>query len=429
MQNKLKLVVLTSLMSVAITACNSGGSPSAAAQPFVPQLNQNAINFIFVQSFESNPAFNNLSVQGFNHSLQFGQLLNQITASRIAGIFALNPASNIVNGYPNMAAIQSIENYAVLNGRGINDTLPNNPDTIGSLIYDVLSNSSTGATSGNYILALPAATINATLSGLSTVPNLYFNFQPLTNSNQYAILSVANMANVSMNTYNDGIAANGTYPQLNLTTGAQCLESSVVIHSTGTPPANINTNETVYFVRHVEAHPANNFDNGNYVCQGQWRAIGANPILLNIMGGMPDYVYSSSPADEYESATFPYTYVRPSLTINPFTIQYNQPLNLVEPTQFAWGNYESMAQFFFTGNNFSNKTVLVAWEHATIDNAVQYLFSGIYNQPVPANLPEWSYTDYDTVWKLQTDSQGNLTFSNTCEGIADQTLPLSCPAF
>lgn len=429
MRNKPIAITLITLMGLVIAACNNGGNTSTTTQASIPQLNQNAINFIFVQSFESNSTFNNLSIQGFNHSLLFGQLLNQITASQIAGIYALNPASDIVNNYPNMAAIQSIENYAVLNGRGINDTLPNNPHEIASFISNILSNSSTGSTNGNYILALPAATINATLNGLSSVPNLYFNYQPLTNSNQYAILSIANMANVTMNTYTDGITPSNNYPQLKLTTGAQCLESSVVIHSTGTPPANINTNETVYFVRHVEAHPTNNFDNGNYVCQGQWRAIGANPILLGIMGGMPDYVYSSSPADEYDSSTFPYTYVRPSLTINPFTIQYNQPLNLIESTQFAWGNYESLVQYFFTGNEFNNKTVLVAWEHATIDNAVQYLFTNTYNQTLPANLPTWSYTDYDTVWKLQTDGQGNLTFSNTCEGIADQTLPLSCPLF
>ncbi|MBY0243996.1 MAG: hypothetical protein K2Q03_00930 [Sphingobacteriaceae bacterium] len=424
-----KPITLITLIGLVITACNNGGNTSTSPQASIPQLNQNAINFIFVQSFESNSKFNNLSVQGFNHSLLFGQLLNQITAAKITGIYALDPGSDVVNGYPNMAAIQSIENYAVLNGRGITDTLPNNADAIGSLIYNILSNSSTGATNGNYILALPAATINATLNGLSSVPNLYFNYQPLTDSNQYAILSIANMANVTMNTYNDGITPSNNYPQLKLTTGAQCLESSVIIHSTGTPPANINTNETVYFVRHVEAHPGNNFDNGNYVCQGQWRAIGANSILLGIMGSMPDYIYSSSPADIYWTPTFPYTYVRPSLTINPFTIQYNQPLNLVESSQFIWNNYESMAQYFFTGNTFSNKTMLIAWEHDTIDNMVKYLFTNIYNQALPANLPTWSSTDYDTVWKLQTDSRGNLTFSNTCEGIADQTLPLSCPLF
>ena len=90
MRNKPIAITLITLMGLVIAACNNGGNTSTTTQASIPQLNQNAINFIFVQSFESNSTFNNLSIQGFNHSLLFGQLLNQITASQIAGIYALS---------------------------------------------------------------------------------------------------------------------------------------------------------------------------------------------------------------------------------------------------------------------------------------------------------------------------------------------------
>ena len=38
-------------------------------------------------------------------------------------------------------------------------------------------------------------------------------------------------------------------------------------------PAGINTNETVYLVRHAEAHPTSWWEDGNYVGPGQWRAL------------------------------------------------------------------------------------------------------------------------------------------------------------
>src|ERR1039458_3422812 len=38
-------------------------------------------------------------------------------------------------------------------------------------------------------------------------------------------------------------------------------------------PAGINTNETVYLVRHAEAHPTSWWEDGNYIAAGQWRAL------------------------------------------------------------------------------------------------------------------------------------------------------------
>ena len=55
-------------------------------------------------------------------------------------------------------------------------------------------------------------------------------------------------------------------------------------------PSNINTNETLYMVRHAEAHPTSFWDDGNYIGTGQWRAL----YLPNALQGKisPNQVYS-----------------------------------------------------------------------------------------------------------------------------------------
>lgn len=432
--NKSYLVVAL-VGSVLLSGCNSGSTPAPTPSPTPtqPVLNQNALNLIFVQSFESNPATNNLSVTGFNHSLLFGQLLNQITSSKVSQIYALIPSTNITNGYPDMKPLQSIENFAVLNMESVIDSLTMNTTQTASTLNQIIQNN----TSGNYVFALPANAINNLLSQLSL--SYSFNYTPLINVGQYIVISINNQNQLMINTYNDGITPSSTYPQLNLPTGAQCQESPVTINTAGVVtkiPTNINKNETVYFVRHVEAHP-NGFEDGNYVCQGQWRAIGVPQILLSKMGGvLPDYVYSSDPSELIASQNQQtYSYVRPSLSITPFAINYNVPLNLVESSQFQWYDYQSLAQFLFTSNsnentNFNGKTILVSWEHGNINDAIDYLFGSIYNSSTLENqVPQWGFNDYDTIWKVQLDSQGNATFSNSCEGIPESALPLSCPSF
>lgn len=422
-----------------ISSCNSGNSNPTEA---TPTINSNAFNFIFVPSFESNPVTNNLSIQGLNHSLLFGQLLYQITANKINAIYALDPFADTINSIPDFKPIQSIENYALLNGFGITANISKDPTMVENLIATVFENGSYGVIlNGNYVFALPIPLINAILQDLSIYNNyaLKFTYTPLTNNHQYLILSILDMANISATTYNDGIIANNNYPDLNLTADAPCIESSIVINTSTLPPLNINHDETVYFVRHVEAHPGEDshdshqfwgFDDGNYVCQGQWRALASSNILLDKLDGkLPDYVYSSDPGEMYIES-FPFTYVRPALTISPFTIKYGIPLNLVAANNFTWNQPESLATYFFTNNKFSNKTLLVAWEHGGIDKAVKFLFKGVYNDTsAEAQLPHWVSTDYDTIWKLELDGNGDAKFSNSCEGIATVSLPMSCPKF
>jgi hypothetical protein len=97
-------------------------------------------------------------------------------------------------------------------------------------------------------------------------------------------------------------------------------------------PAGTNTDETVYIIRHAEAHPKDYWDDNNYVGAGQWRALD----LPNALRGKisPDQVYSIDPAQfgpgSVDSATGDsnWSTVAPSLTAEPYAIANNLPYNL-----------------------------------------------------------------------------------------------------
>ena len=206
--------------------------------------------------------------------------------------------------------------------------------------------------------------------------------------------------------------------------------NTIQLNGPANPP--YNTNETVYFIRHAEAHPSKSFDNGNYVCQGHWRALSAPPALLKQLGGTPDYIYSSDPSEAYGGySRETLTYVRPALTLNPFSIANNAdalPLNLVTPTQAMWNNPQGLINFLFTEKQFAGKRVLVAWEHKNIEAAVSILVNA-YKYPYGLPLPTWNSQDYDSIWRVSLDGSGNLTVIGGCEGLTSEnvSLPVYCP--
>jgi len=416
-KNQLKPFVL--LASILLSACNSGGSTSSST---VPVISKTDLNLIFVPSMEQDEA--NLSITGYNHSLLFGQLLNKVTNGHVNAIYSFMPESQLINGFPNVAPLQTIQNYALLNSQGVIVSLPGSADEIASMINAIMGANN----SGNFIFTLPIDLINQTLDKLGTNPSLSFDYNQVTNSHNYVILSVHDLQQITATTYNDNLTAATTFPSVNVNANSVCFESSVSFTFSPKDPALVNKDETVYFVRHAEAHPVPDFDNGDYVCQGQWRVIASPPILQAKIGKLPDYVYSSDPSEAIED-TMEQDYIRPSLTVNPFTIYYNMQLSLVPASQFAWSDHDQMAQYFFTDSKFDKKTLLVGWEHKNIDEAIKYLITDIYGQKLPDNFPSWDGKDYDTIWKVRINKEGDLTFSNTCEGIATSSLPTSCPAF
>jgi hypothetical protein len=106
---------------------------------------------------------------------------------------------------------------------------------------------------------------------------------------------------------------------------------------------------------------------------------------------------------------------------------------------FQWGGLTSQDEaaavdaavsYFFTGGRFSNKTLLICWEHDHIPRIAQALVD-IYFAPAAPTIPpvpqassSWPANDYDTIWTFSLDGSGNLTLHNHFfEGISTDSLP------
>ena len=149
-----------------LTLCLLCLPPAAFAQP-MPPLNSNAWNIVFVQSFEASTRTNNLSVQGFNHALQFGQLLNTITAGKRGDVRQILYFAAKTNP-DDMTSIQSLEPFAVLNYRGVSHKVV---DDCGISTYNspayIINKILSNQPRGNYIMAMPVGMINSTIAALS----------------------------------------------------------------------------------------------------------------------------------------------------------------------------------------------------------------------------------------------------------------------
>ncbi len=104
-----------------------------------------------------------------------------------------------------------------------------------------------------------------------------------------------------MVTYDSYITPPATYPVLSPPpAGAACTaQTPFSITVTGGQngaviPAGINTNETLYIIRHADAHPQLYWDDNNYVGAGQWRALDLPNALLGKVN--VNQVYSNDPA-------------------------------------------------------------------------------------------------------------------------------------
>ena len=392
-----------------------------------PPLNANDWNFVLVPSFESDPApGNNLSAVGLNHALRFGQLLDTLVAGKryqLRQVYALSFEHNSSI----MEPLETIEPFAVLNNLGVkalrlNAGGPSTYDSPGYFIKHILAEKPRGI----YVMAMPRGMIRDIVTALTGTP--------IEVESQHQYLAVSGGENAfKVKIYCDGIANVIAFPQVSLPPRAICKKKPVTFVVKAPHGWRPYTSQIVYLVRHVEAHPNSTFENGNYVCRGQWRALGADSILLKLMHEqIPNFVFTSDPTNVIDCGSA-CSYVRASLTVAPFAIQHHLPLTLA---RFQWGDAIDLAQALFNqGSPYfhhpsSGAIILVGWEHAHIEKAVKYLLTSMYGDPKAARqLPQWTFGDYDTVWELSTDKRGNLTFRNTCEGIRTADLPSTCPAF
>lgn len=412
------------LLSVIFNSISWGSST-------LPEFNKNDLNIVFVQPFEypmslfdSSQKALLLNSEGYNHAFRFGQLLNTLTSGdkdQVQQLYAFTLDNNDLTG------LQSLEHYAVLNDRSIKyiKVKEGSKDTYNSpafLIQQIINNQPRGI----YMVAMPSKMIE------DSIYQIAGQHVRIRTQNQFAVLTMKDKKNTAT-VYDDQISSIPSYPKLNLAGNASCPQqpASFSIKAPDSIRHRLNKSMTVYFVRHVEAHPTGSFENGNYVCQGQWRAQGANPHLLKKMGNvLPDVVFSSNTAGIIDGGAA-YSYIRPTLTVAPFAIQYNVPMALAK---FQWDDAPSLATALFMNDApysdpalFNGKKVLVGWEHGNIEKAVSYLLSTIYKSS--QNPPAWSFTDYDSIWEISINEQGDLTFRNSCEGIATQSLPSTCPSF
>ncbi len=471
-----------------LAGCGGSSGPNATASTPAP-LSAGNLNLIFVVSEDLayqapgdvNASTANLTNRGLQRSLLMATFLQQYVLGRknVTGVYALEPMTHLqtANNYPDMAALETIQQFALLN----QITLPTEPPPInapytgnsypinasyasGSVLTGVATPPTpcpscqgidftdqggdnetlvTGIVNANvpgfYVFSAPWETTSALLANINkgegynlTVPASYMG------PNYIYAISISPSGSASLVTFNSNVNPPSTYPALPAPApfNAPCtMQTPFFIEVTGGSdgaviPSGINKNEILYIVRHADAHPRPLWSDGNYVCAGQWRALD----LPNALSGYitPQQVYSSDPAQTSPGFENSYSGVAPSLTVEPYAIANNLPYGLA--ASFDASSALSTSNFFFTdltGGNFSNQTVLLAWSYQFIQPMVVQLVSSYF--PPGATLPEvppWPDNDYDTIWTVTLDGAGNLTVNNAmCEGIDSATLPATCPQF
>jgi hypothetical protein len=269
----------------------------------------------------------------------------------------------------------------------------------------------------------------------------------------YAI-SITPAGNASLATYDSNLNPPKTYPALDPVPAlSACQYATFTLTATGAP-ATINTNETLYFIRHSNAHPNQYFSNGDYVAMGQWRALYLGTAIPRALQGLPQptHIYSLDPAQVTPDAGFSasgptsFSHNTLALTAEPYAIASGVPYSLVSNFLLTDANGpQETSDYFFQGGQFSGKTILVTWEHSNIPQILAALLNSSYTNLVstpsmslpiptpPAPLPkplQWDALDYDSIWTITLDGSGNLTANNSlCEGINSINLSKYAPQF
>jgi hypothetical protein len=473
-----------------LAGCGGSARPDPPAPPTPAPLSAGNLNLIFVvsedlayqASGDVNPTTANLSNTGLQRTLLMATFLKQqvLGTKNVTSIYALEPMTHLQTAgqHPDMVALETVQQFAMLNqiaqsvpAKGIapytaysyplNASYGSEPvpsgvapppiactDCQGLDFRDQNGDNETlvsgmvkANVAGFYVFSAPWETISNLMAKINqreqlglTVPARYAGPDYV-----YAI-SITSSGSASLVTYNSNLNPLSTYPVLPppplVASGckAQAPFSIVVTGGQGgaVVPAGSNTNETVYLVRHAEAHPTSWWEDGNYVGAGQWRALD----LPNALRGKisPNVVYSIDPAQVIPGSTSAsgnsdWSYVRPSLTVEPYAIANNLPYELVASFGLIDKNSPQLtSDFFFNGGKFSNQTVLLAWEHDHFPPTVDALLASYHGTTQQA--PSWPDSDYDTVWTVILDAHGNLTVNNAmCEGIDSAALPATAPQF
>jgi hypothetical protein len=476
------LFLILALMLLAGCASSSGSNQNSA-------LSADNINLIFVVSpdlayhapGDINPDTANLTNQGLQRSLLMATYLKKqvLGTKNVTRIYVLEPMTHLqtANNYPDMAAIGYIQQFALLNqitltgvgGAGspfyTANSFPLNASPVTSSIAKPLNfcpdcqgldfnntgnnNDSLVAgiiainASGFYVFSAPWETISALMANINAQQGYNLNIPAsFQGPNLVYAISITPKGFASLITYNSNLNPLSTYPVLPAPVAAVACPGPSTIPQlfniaapAGVITAGINTNQTMYLIRHAEAHPWSGWDDGNFVAAGQWRALAIPDALRGKIS--PTQVYSIDPAQVYPGAYITagnssFSYVRPSLTAWPYAIANNLPYYLVSEFEiFDPSSPAATVRYFFFDPKFSGQTILLAWEHAhfpPIINALLGYYPGGSAQELAPDA--WPGNDYDTIWTVKLDAYGNLTVDNAlCEGIDSATLSASAPQF
>jgi hypothetical protein len=474
-----------------LTGCSNSSSFNAPVSNPAP-LSTNNVNLVFVVSpdlayqatGDVNPSTANLTNQGLQRSLLMAPFLQQqvLGSKNVTSIYALEPTTHLqtANDYPDMAALESVQQFALLN----QITLPSAadgsaplsaasypinvsyapgplPSGVGAPLFpcpgcqgldfndeggdnEALASSIIKANvPGFYVFSAPWETTSALLTNINRFEG--YNLALPANykgPNYIYAFSITPSGSASLLTYNSNVSPPSSYPALpspvsvSRTCTAQTPFSITVTSGVNGAviPAGINTNETLYMIRHVEAHPGSSWDDGNYVAAGQWRALSLPNALLGKIS--PSEVWSIDPAQVFPGALITpgnsdWSYIRATLTVEPYAIENNLPYHLVSNFGLAAPNSPQLTSaFFFNGGTFSNQKILLSWEHLHIPTTVNALLASYFPNGGAPTAPDWPDSDYDTIWIVTFDAAGNVTVDNsTCEGINSATLPVGAPQF
>jgi len=464
-------------VSLALLAGCAGSHSTVAPNP--SPLATGNTNLIFVVSadldYQASGDVNadtaNLTSQGLQRSLLLASFLQTkvLQNNNVSAIYALEPMTHLqtASKYPDMAAIETIQQFAMMNkdtlqfnagesslytansfhinvsyaiGQTVSGVAPPLINCLGCQGIDyadqgkdndsLLSDLVKASVPGYYVFSAPWDTTLNMMTVLNQAKGYKLSLPTsYSDPNNIYAITVTPSGAASLITYNSNVTPSTKYPVLtpepSVSTPCQAALFNYSASSASSPVT--NTNETLYLIRHAEAHPISSWENGNYVAQGQWRAL----ALPNALKGKisPDQVYSIDPAQADASGYFAWSYVRPSLTIQPYAIASNLPYNLV--ANFELGDDTTVNQntinFFFNDPQFSNHKILLAWEHEHFPPFVSALLKS-YGSSQTA--PAWASGDYDSIWTITLDSAGNMTVNNSiCEGIDSAALSVTAPQF
>jgi hypothetical protein len=481
-------VVLSLLFALALTllaGCARSSSPPAPAP-----LSAGNLNLIFVVSEDSayqatgdvNPTTANLTSQGLQRSLLMATFLKEsvLAGQNVAAIYAIEPMTHLqtTNNYPDMVALETVQQFALLNQvtlssdaqggtpfagqsyplnasyssgsipSGFPVPAPFCPNCQGLDFKDVGGDNEALVTgivksraAGFYVFSAPWETTSALLRNINQLEGYNLALPPsYRGPNSIYAISISPSGSASLVTYDSNLHPPPTYPVLpppalaNTPCSAQQPFSITVTGGQGgaVVPAGTNTNETVYIIRHADAHPTPYWDDNNYVGAGQWRALDLAYALQGKIS--PNQVYSIDPAQfgpgsVSASGDSNWSSVAPALTAEPYAIANNLPYNLFSSFLLTDPNAPSeTSALLFTKGTLSNQKVLLAWAYQFIQPTINALLLSYHGDGQQA--PAWPDNDYDTIWTVTLDAHSNVTVSNlTCEGINSAALPAIPPQF